>query len=141
VSQTPSPPRNPVYVKSVDPSVLAFSLSFHRHPYSKGEGERPQEFFEILRTGVLLPLPVQKLISKHMFSNLPACGICEHNHRRSECKDGGGAGMCDHNCQRSKCKLYGGSSICEHNRRKSRCKECPVKLNLHATPGYGMLGF
>ena len=29
----PSPPHNLVYVKCVDPSVLAFSLSLHRHPY------------------------------------------------------------------------------------------------------------
>jgi hypothetical protein len=27
------PPRNPVYVRGVDPSVLVFSLSSHRHAY------------------------------------------------------------------------------------------------------------
>jgi hypothetical protein len=29
----PRPPRNPVYVSRLDPSILTFSLSLHRHPY------------------------------------------------------------------------------------------------------------
>ena len=49
---------------------------------------------------------------------------CEHNRRRNECKDCGGASICEHNRQRSKCKECGGASICEHNRERSKCKEC-----------------
>ncbi len=33
IFRCPSPPWNPVYVRRVDPSVLAFSLSLHRPPY------------------------------------------------------------------------------------------------------------
>ncbi len=33
IFRCPSPPRNPVYVRLADPSVLSFSLSSHRHPY------------------------------------------------------------------------------------------------------------
>ena len=35
IFRCPSPPRNPVYTRRVDPSVLAFSLSSHRHSYIK----------------------------------------------------------------------------------------------------------
>jgi hypothetical protein len=34
-----SPPRNPVYVRRVDPLSLAFSLSLHRHSYISILGE------------------------------------------------------------------------------------------------------
>ena len=33
IFRCPSPPRNPVCVRSLDPSVLSFSLPLHRHPY------------------------------------------------------------------------------------------------------------
>ena len=49
---------------------------------------------------------------------------CEHNRRKSQCKECGGGSVCEHNRIKSTCKECGGSSICEHNRRKSRCKEC-----------------
>ena len=49
---------------------------------------------------------------------------CEHNKRRSECKECGGSSICEHNRERSTCKECGGSSICEHNRVRSTCKEC-----------------
>ena len=55
------------------------------------------------------------------------CGgssICEHNRRKSECKDCGGISICEHNRRKSECKECGGSSICEHNRIKSKCKDC-----------------
>ena len=55
------------------------------------------------------------------------CGgseICEHNRRKSRCKDCGGSEICEHNRQKSQCKDCGGSEICEHNRQKSQCKEC-----------------
>jgi len=32
---------------------------------------------------------------------------CEHNRRKNECKDCGGASICQHNCIRSKCKDCG----------------------------------
>jgi hypothetical protein len=33
IYRCPSSPRNPVYVRRVDPSVLTFSLTLHRHPH------------------------------------------------------------------------------------------------------------
>jgi hypothetical protein len=55
------------------------------------------------------------------------CGgsqICEHNRQKLNCKDCGGSQICEHNRQKSTCKDCGGSSICEHNRQKSTCKDC-----------------
>jgi len=49
---------------------------------------------------------------------------CEHNKRRSQCKECGGSSICKHNKRKSTCKECGGSSICIHDKRKSRCKEC-----------------
>ncbi len=34
IFRCPSPPCNPVYLRHVDPSVLMFSLSLHRHPHT-----------------------------------------------------------------------------------------------------------
>ena len=50
--------------------------------------------------------------------------ICEHNRRRSKCKECGGGGICEHNRERSRCKDCGGGSICQHSRIRSQCKEC-----------------
>ena len=59
---------------------------------------------------------------------LKKCGggnsICEHNRRKSQCKECGGGSICLHNKRRSECKECGGGSICLHNRIKSTCKEC-----------------
>jgi hypothetical protein len=55
------------------------------------------------------------------------CGgsqICEHNRERSTCKECGGSQICEHNRVRPTCKECGGSQICEHNRRRPTCKEC-----------------
>jgi len=49
---------------------------------------------------------------------------CEHNKRRTRCKECGGGSICEHNKRKSNCKECGGGSICEHNRQKSQCKEC-----------------
>ena len=49
---------------------------------------------------------------------------CEHNRKKSQCKDCGGASICEHNRVRSHCKDCGGASICEHNRIRSKCKDC-----------------
>jgi len=51
-------------------------------------------------------------------------GLCEHQRRRSQCKDCGGGSFCEHQRLRSTCKDCGGSSICEHQRRRSQCKDC-----------------
>lgn len=50
--------------------------------------------------------------------------MCEHNRRRSRCKQCGGQDICEHNRRRCRCKQCGGKSICEHNRIRSICKEC-----------------
>ena len=51
--------------------------------------------------------------------------MCEHDRRRSRCKECLGSSICPHKRQKSRCKECGGSSICEHNRIRSQCKECP----------------
>ena len=50
--------------------------------------------------------------------------ICEHNRRRSTCKQCNGSQFCEHNRQRSQCKPCGGSQVCEHNKRRSICIDC-----------------
>lgn len=49
---------------------------------------------------------------------------CEHNKRKSDCRECDGSSFCEHNKQKSKCKECGGASICKHNKLKSRCREC-----------------
>jgi len=49
---------------------------------------------------------------------------CEHNKRRSTCRECGGSQICEHNKRRSTCRECGGSQICEHNKRRSQCREC-----------------
>ena len=49
---------------------------------------------------------------------------CEHNRRKSRCKECKGSGICEHNRQKEHCKECKGISICKHNRRKNECKEC-----------------
>lgn len=49
---------------------------------------------------------------------------CEHNHRKSDCKECGGVSICEHKRLRHTCKECRGNSICEHNRMKETCKEC-----------------
>ena len=50
--------------------------------------------------------------------------ICEHNNKRSRCKECVGSQICEHNRRRENCKECKGSSICEHNKRQNTCKEC-----------------
>ena len=60
-------------------------------------------------------------------SSCKECGggqICEHNKIRSRCKECGGSQICKHNKIRSCCKDCGGSQICEHDRIRSKCKDC-----------------
>jgi len=49
---------------------------------------------------------------------------CEHNKRKSQCKECGGSQICEHDRIKDYCKECDGSQICEHNRVKSKCKEC-----------------
>ena len=51
-------------------------------------------------------------------------GKCEHNRRRSQCRECGGSSICQHNRRRSECKECGGGSICEHLRIRSQCRDC-----------------
>lgn len=57
---------------------------------------------------------------------------CEHNKKRSRCKECGGGSICEHDRIRSRCKECGGSEICIHDRIRSRCKKCkdPIKLTI-----------
>ncbi len=48
---------------------------------------------------------------------------CEHNRKKSKCKDCGGASICENNCIRSQCKDCRGARICQHSRRRIRCKD------------------
>ena len=50
--------------------------------------------------------------------------LCQHQKRRSRCRECGGASICSHNRERSKCQECGGASICPHKRERSQCKEC-----------------
>jgi len=50
--------------------------------------------------------------------------LCQHQRRKSRCKDCGGSGLCEHKRVKHLCKECKGNSICEHQRRRSRCKEC-----------------
>ena len=55
------------------------------------------------------------------------CGgnfVCQHNKRKSECKECKGSQICEHNRIRIKCKECNGSQICEHDRLRRYCKEC-----------------
>jgi hypothetical protein len=49
---------------------------------------------------------------------------CQHNKRKSICKDCGGSQICIHKRRKSECKDCGGSQICIHKRIKSQCKDC-----------------
>jgi len=60
-------------------------------------------------------------------SRCKECGgseLCDHNKLKYQCKECGGSRICEHNKRKAYCKDCGGSSLCEHNKRKSRCKEC-----------------
>ena len=51
-------------------------------------------------------------------------GICEHQRRRSRCKECGGGSICRHQRRKDQCTECGGSSICQHKRIRSMCEEC-----------------
>ena len=47
-----------------------------------------------------------------------APATCEHQRRRSHCKECDGSAICNHQRRRSQCKECGGSAICEHQRQQ-----------------------
>jgi hypothetical protein len=49
---------------------------------------------------------------------------CEHNKKRSTCKDCKGGSICEHDREKYHCKECKGGGICEHDREKYHCKEC-----------------
>ena len=49
---------------------------------------------------------------------------CEHDRRREQCIECGGASICKHGRRRNYCRPCGGSSFCKHNRRKNYCRPC-----------------
>ena len=49
---------------------------------------------------------------------------CEHNRRKTECKECGGSRICVHKRLKRMCKDCGGSSLCVHERVKIQCIEC-----------------
>ena len=49
---------------------------------------------------------------------------CEHDRRKSQCKECKGGSICEHDRQQSTCKECKGGAICVHDRRKAQCKEC-----------------
>ena len=73
--------------------------------------------------------PVKRRLCEHQRrrSTCKECGgasICEHQRQRNKCKECGGAGICEHQRERSRCKECGGASLCQHQRRRSRCTDC-----------------
>ena len=53
---------------------------------------------------------------------------CEHNKRKSLCRDCGGSEICEHNKQKPVCRDCGGSQICPHDKTKSNCRDCGGSL-------------
>lgn len=49
---------------------------------------------------------------------------CEHNKRKSRCKECGGSQICEHDKNKYDCKKCDGKGICEHSKNKRYCKEC-----------------
>lgn len=50
--------------------------------------------------------------------------MCEHNKRKSRCKECGGESLCLHNRIKEYCKDCGGKQFCQHNKVKSLCRDC-----------------
>ena len=83
----------------------------------------PKEIFDMK----LIDIKSEEVVSTNHTNNTKINqkgNKCEHNRRKSTCKDCKGSLRCEHNRIKSTCKECGGNSICEHNRRRSACKEC-----------------
>lgn len=52
------------------------------------------------------------------------CARCPHDRLKRTCRDCGGPAICIHKKRKSTCRECGGSQICCHNRRRSHCKDC-----------------
>ena len=64
------------------------------------------------------------MINDRCIPCIPKRYYCEHDKRKSICKDCHGSQICEHSRIKSQCKDCHGGSICEHKKRKSRCKNC-----------------
>ena len=53
--------------------------------------------------------------------------ICEHNRYKFYCRDCKGSGICEHDRRRTSCTVCKGISVCEHGRQKKICKDCGGK--------------
>lgn len=51
---------------------------------------------------------------------------CEHNKRKSRCRDCKGSAFCYHGTRKEVCVPCGGSSMCKHKRERRMCKECKL---------------
>lgn len=49
---------------------------------------------------------------------------CEHNRRRSACKECDGSAFCEHNKQKIQCRQCSAYTFCEHNIKKTHCRIC-----------------
>ena len=49
---------------------------------------------------------------------------CEHDKRKSRCRECGGSEVCKHNKRKSQCYECNGSELCRHKKIKYNCKEC-----------------
>ena len=92
------------------------------------------------------PHPVKKYIQKRCQHDRKRswckdCGgaeICQHDWIRWQCKDCGGASICQHDKRRSQCKDCGGASICQHDKQRSQCAECQnLPCTIEGCPQFG----
>ena len=50
--------------------------------------------------------------------------ICEHQRVKYNCKECQGSNICEHQLIKCNCKICNSMAFCKHQRRKSRCKDC-----------------
>jgi hypothetical protein len=74
---------------------------------------KSEEIYKVVDTNHISNIKIQQKDNK-----------CEHNRRRSTCKDCKGSSRCEHDRIKSTCKDCKGRSVCPHDRRRSACKEC-----------------
>ena len=87
-----------------------------------------------METNVIIPLPPKKInrIKEERYIDKNNKIViwsgtrlhCEHNRKKSVCKDCGGSSICVHNKHKYVCIECGGSAICIHNKYRSRCIKC-----------------
>src|SRR6266478_5176011 len=94
-------------------------------------GPKPQEGIVRDKWGhILCAHGKQSVICKDCKAlGIGGIGICEHNKRRSQCKECDGSDFCEHHrrrlyCRECKALGIGGSQICEHGCSSHRCSIC-----------------